>query len=279
MLDKITYVNCKNEKVVFGENGIFITDGDLLDYEWSVEKENNKITSLKKGLKTKSITVSIKGNDIEDGIEKRNRIFEVFEKDVLLRKCGKIIIGDYYLQCYIIDSQKSRYIKDSNYLVVKLKIIPEYPYWCHEETKSFLKYSQKASRAVGGNLSYPFGYPYKYPIPRNVGFLKNNHYAPCDFKMIVFGPCTDPAVRINGHLYEVITTLFEGEYMVIDSRDHTVVRYSNDGVSQSIYNSRNKDSNLFEKIPSGNCSVLWNIDSFGFDVTLFQERSEPKWSL
>lgn len=280
MLDKITYINCKNEKVVFGENGIFITGGDLLDYEWSVEKENNKITRLKKGLKTKSITVSIKGNDIEDGIEKRNRIFEVFEKDVLLKKHGKIVIGGYYLPCYIIDSQKSKYIKASNYLVIKLKIIPEYPYWCHEETKSFLKGNQgMIDEDTEEYLSYPYGYPYKYPMPRNAGYIQNDHYAACDFKMIIYGPCTNPAIRINGHLYEVITTLYTGEYMVIDNRDNTVIRHMNDGRTENLFNWRNTDSSLFEKIPSGRCSVLWNVEAFGFDITLFQERSEPKWSL
>ena len=42
----------KNERVVFGENGIYITECDLMDYDWNVEKENNKISDLKKGLKT-----------------------------------------------------------------------------------------------------------------------------------------------------------------------------------------------------------------------------------
>lgn len=279
MLDKITYLNCKNEKVVFGENGIFITECGLMDYDWNVEKENNKISDLKKGLKTKNITVSIKGNSIEDGVNKRNKIFEIFEKDVLLRKCGKIIIGDYYLQCYIIDSQKSRYIKDSNYLVIKLKIIPEYPYWCHEETKSFLRYNEMIEKSVDDYLLYPFSYPYRYSMPRNAGFIQNDHYAPCDFQMIVYGPCTDPSVRIAGHLYEVITTLYSGEYMVIDSRDNTVTKYKNDGSTENLYNSRRKDIRVFEKIPSGRLSVLWNIEAFGFDITLFQERSEPKWSL
>ena len=37
------------------------------------------------------------------------------------------------------------------------------------------------------------------------------------------------------------------------------------------------DINLFKKIPNENNVVSWNT-SFGFDVTLFQERSEPKWT-
>jgi alginate O-acetyltransferase complex protein AlgI len=34
---------------------------------------------------------------------------------------------------------------------------------------------------------------------------------------------------------------------------------------------------VFEKIPSGNNIVVWD-GNWGFDITLFEERSEPKWT-
>ena len=88
-----------------------------------------------------------------------------------------------------------------------------------------------------------------------------------------------PVIRINGHAYEVAAALYAGEYILIDSRDHTVYRYLIDGRKQNLFNQRNKESDLFQKVPAGRCAVLWNAAAFGFDLILFQERSEPAWNL
>ena len=109
--------------------------------------------------------------------------------------------------------------------------------------------------------------------------MNNDHYGECDFKMIIYGPCTNPVIRINGHAYEVAAALYAGEYILIDSRDHTVYRYLIDGRKQNLFNQRNKESDLFQKVPAGRCAVLWNAAAFGFDLILFQERSEPAWNL
>ena len=45
-----------------------------------------------------------------------------------------------------------------------------------------------------------------------------------------------------------------------------------------MYNARNKLQSVFEKIPSGASVLSWEGD-FGVDLTIFDERSEPKWSL
>ena len=45
----------------------------------------------------------------------------------------------------------------------------------------------------------------------------------------------------------------------------------------SKFSDRNRDDYIFEKIPSGSNDVSWD-GAFGFDVTLLEERSEPKWT-
>ena len=127
-------------------------------------------------------------------------------------------------------------------------------------------------------LYYPFAYPYMYSAPTNISYILNEHYSECGFKMVIYGPCVDPAIRINGHLYEVIATLSEGEYILVDTRDKSVKKYASDGTVEDLFNSRNKESEIFEWIPAGSLAVSWNL-SFGFDITLFQERSEPRWIL
>lgn len=280
MLNHIKYVNHLNETIEFGKNILIVTDSDLLDFSWNVEKSNDIISGFTRKIASKSVTVVIKNRNEAEAVRAKNQFFEIFEKDVLAKKSGKFVIGDYYLKCYVIGSVKNDYVARSNYITIKLKISTDYPYWCHELKKSFIKGNiVNETGAKTGKLSYPYRYPYRYSMPQDVGFILNDHYASCDFKMIIYGPCTNPSILINGHLYEVTTTLYTGEYLVVDSRNNTVIRYLNDGRTENLFNWRNKDHSLFEKIPSGHCSVLWNTDSFGFDIVLFQERSEPKWNL
>mgnify|MGYP007003682516 CR=1 FL=1 len=34
---------------------------------------------------------------------------------------------------------------------------------------------------------------------------------------------------------------------------------------------------IFERVPAGTCEVSWD-NSFGFDLTLYEEEGEPAWS-
>ncbi len=101
MLEQIIYKNHLNETVVFGSDGLYAFSNDLRDYTWGFEEKNNKISSFKRGVVGKSLPIIIVCNTEDEGISVRNRIFETMEKDVLAKKHGTIIIGDYYLKCYI----------------------------------------------------------------------------------------------------------------------------------------------------------------------------------
>ena len=44
--------------------------------------------------------------------------------------------------------------------------------------------------------------------------------------------------------------------------------------SGNLFNFRNKTDSIFAKIPGGNLTIAWDA-SFGVDITVFQEKSEP----
>lgn len=276
---EVYYINHKNQKIDLGRPPYQMQVGNVFNFSHKYEGSNFKLKRIYKEITTISTTITISSSDDNDFFDALNTFFEVTESDTVSEVQGRLYIGEYYLSCNVISSDKSFWKEMFDGVEISVKLLVPYPYWCHEETKSFLRYNEMIEKSADDFLSYPFSYPYRYSMPRNSGFIQNDHYAPCDFQIIVYGPCTDPSVRIAGHLYEVITTLYSGEYMVIDSRDNTVTKYKNDGSTENLYNSRRKDIRVFEKIPSGRLSVLWNIEAFGFDITLFQERSEPKWSL
>ena len=264
-----------------------IRESEFLKHEWSYtgtensgKKNGGTIKNIRKKIEKSNLIVDVFAMSKKEYTAALERFLEVTEKDVMDEKPGKLYVDEYYYPCFVYASEKKGWERMTTYLQNELKIVSPYPFWCHEVEKSFLKSNVGTGHLEKtGNLSYPYRYPYRYPMSQDAAFVINDHYAACDFKMIIYGPCTNPSILINGHLYEVTTTLYTGEYILIDSRDNTVVRYLNDGRTENLYNWRNKASSLFEKIPSGQCSVLWNTDAFGFDIILFQERSEPKWNL
>lgn len=147
------------------------------------------------------------------------------------------------------------------------EVTPDYPY---EYTYGFVtKYKPAAKKVL-------YDYKYDYFWNHTIGKLDNDHFAGSDFKIIVYGPCTHPEIRIGENIYRVSATLSDGEYMVIDSRNRTVVKYAINGIVENKFNSRDKENNVFKKIPPGKNSVKWNAQ-YPFDVILFQERSMPKW--
>lgn len=275
---EVYYVNHKNQKIDLGCPPYQMQIGDIFNYTNKYEGNNNKITRIYKDISTISTAVTIEETNEITFAEAVNNFFDVTEADVAAGVRGKLYVGEYYLLCNIYSSDKAFWKETNKGMENAVKLLVPYPYWCREVKKAFLLNNADTSND-SEYLNYPFSYPYRYSVSRNLKVIENDHYAPCDFILCIYGPCTNPAIRINGHLYEVLSILYNGEYMLIDSRENTVFRYMSDGTKVNLFNWRNKESNLFQKIPEGRCSVIWQSEAFGFDLLLLQERGEPKWSL
>ena len=86
----------------------------------------------------------------------------------------------------------------------------------------------------------------------------------------------NPRVVINGHPYVLYTTIPAGAYVIIDSNQRTIMMYGSNGQKTNIFDFRNKSDSVFEKIPAGNLMITWDA-SFGVDLTIFREKSEPEF--
>ena len=94
----------------------------------------------------------------------------------------------------------------------------------------------------------------------------------------VYGPCTNPRITIGGNIYEVKTKLDTGEYLLIDSRAGTIYRVRVNGIKVNEFDSRNtEEGSVFKKIQPGYNLISWD-GTFGFDLLLYVERSEPEWT-
>ena len=272
MLERLQYKNHLGEVIDFGRSGIFISRNDLHDYSWTVSQKNGKISAFKRDIAKRTLPVVIFCPTVAEGVTARNRLMEVAEKDVLAKKPGRLIIGDYYYQCYITGSKKSSYLKSRRRMETKLTITSDLPYWVREDLHSFRK-----NGATDQGLDYPYDYLFDFTSNFRSDALVNTGFTASNFRMNIYGPCSNPAVHISGHTYVVNGEVGEGEYITIDSVAKTVTRTAVDGTITNLFNLRGRESYIFEKIQSGKCTVAWDGD-FGIDIILLEERSEPKWT-
>lgn len=276
MLEQLKYKNHVNEVFEFGKDGIFVDMNELHDYEWTVTKKGNRIASLDYAISKRKLPVVIICDTEAKGIAARNKLMEVVEKDVLAMKHGRIIIGDYYFRCFVTKSQKKNYLNTKRWMEITLTLTTDFPYWVKESTMQFGT-RLPSDPSVGKNLDFAHDLPYDFYSGFNVRDLNNTGFVRTNFKIIIYGAASNPAVFIGGHEYGVNCDIGENEYLTIDSLSKQVYLTGNTGEITNKFNDRNKDSYIFEKIPPGSNPVSWTGD-FGFDIILMEERSEPKWT-
>lgn len=273
MLENFRYVNHMNEILDFGKGKIFVNSNDLRDFTWTITSKNDRISGFKKGIVSKTIPIILKCNSEEEGVLLRNQLFEVLEKDVLAVQYGKIIIGDYFLKCFATESKKTEYLINKSYMKISIKISTDFPYWI-KETKTTFNYG---TGTEGKNLDFDRDFPYDYTSNLIGKTLNNTNFVPTNFRMVIYGICENPVVTVAGHAYKVTSSVAANEYITIDSVQKTVILTHVDGTQENIFNKRDRDSYIFEKMPPGAQNVAAN-GSFKFDITLLEERSEPKWT-
>lgn len=266
---KIYYKNHLGEVVNLKKKPYHILTGDILDYKWDVVSDGNKITGFNKGIHEKNVKFEIFTTK-EEYHQALDYVTEIFEKDILAGIPGQLYINEQYLKCYITESTKTEWESDI-LAVTELTIMTDYPYWIMEKEMHF----EPTEITSEGNKKYPLRYPYRYSNGLSDMKLLNNHYTDSDFRMIIFGKTANPAVFVGGHLYQVNITLEEEEYLTIDSSKSTVTVTKRDGTPVNAFNYRLKEQDIFKKLPQGLSYVKWS-GSFGFDIILLQERSQPK---
>lgn len=276
MLEQLKYKNHVNEVFEFGKDGIFVNTNDMHDYEWNVTKKNNKIASLDYAVTKRKLPIIIICDTEEKGFAARNKLLEITEKDVLAMQHGRIIIGDYYFKCYVTKSEKKNYLTSRRYMELTLTLTTDFPYWIKESSLTFGAAKEEEITNTSGFLDYLFEYPFDYSNRTINRTLDNTGFVASNFRMIIYGVCSNPTINIANHTYKVNCTVGEGEYLTIDSSSKKIILTANDGTQTNVFKNRDKDSYIFEKIPVGSNAVTWDGD-FGFDIILLEERSEPKW--
>ena len=245
-------------------------------YDGTEQRYGINISSFKKDPAEYEAAIIFRGTE-DQRRESLDNFLETAEFDIINKTPGNLIIGDYYITAYVISSNTTPY-EGSGWTQKNVIFLCPYPFWIHEEKRSFPVISDNSES--DSFLDYEHDYNYDYTMPYGGDVIwQVDHYAPCEYEMIIYGPCVDPRVTINGHIYQVYATLDENDYLKINSRENSVVQYLANGTQRDLYDYRVKiTGSLFDPITPGNVRVVWSGE-FGFDLTLFCERSEPRWKI
>lgn len=269
----ITYVASSGNTYNLISNGIKHRDANYYNWTWEVEG-----TKLQYGYRVADFSRDVAVYDTElifYGSERRRRaliqnLHDDFENDVRTKRAGRIIWGDYYLECFITESSTEP-TDVGTWTSNKISIYAPYPFWVQDFHVSLPSSSESSS----GFLEYPFDYMYDYTSPAmGTRHIQTNFPFESDFEMTIFGQAVNPRVVINGYAYALNTTIPEGAYVIINSRQKTIMMYQN-GVRTNMFNFRNKTDSVFQKITGGDLTISWDSE-YGVDLTIYHERSEPR---
>lgn len=252
------------------------TSGVFHDYEWDPEtvsqKMGDKVTGFTKKAKTYSLTLTVRGK-LEERKSLIDELTNEFEHDIINITPGRIFFGGWYIDCYIKNKTTGISGTWNNWTELSVGAYCPYPFWIRE-TPYYFKAAEITST---NNKRYAGRYAYRYANGLNNTYIINDHYAESNFRMVIYGPCVKPSVYIGGYEYHVDITLEAGEYLEIDSAAETVTKYMVSGIRVNAFNNRSFQNNIFRPIQPGQQDISWD-GSFDFDLILFEERSEPRWS-
>lgn len=256
-----------------------VTSGNFHKSTWKAKatqmEKGDKLYGFTKESMAYSLTFTMRGT-LDQRKKDLDEIEAAFEYDIANVSPGRFWCGDYYAEGYILETEIEKSGTWNTWTNINATLYCPYPFWVKEQEKSFYPEERNHGEAYEF-LEYPYDYLYDYS--RQKSGSQNwiiDHFKKSNFKMIIYGPCTDPRITINGHVYQIYDTLESTDYVVIESRDKKITKHLANRTTQNILFKRRKDVSIFEPLPYGNLLVNWNGE-FGFDITAYLERSVPEW--
>lgn len=203
---------------------------------------------------------------------------EVFDADVSLRSPGRIIVnGGWSQRAYMAGSEPSLVIPTLQKIAIKTLLLDGV--WRKPTITQYVP-----SVVSGGpGLDLPTDLPFDLSPMSLAAVAENPSRLPASVKILIYGPATNPYVMLAGNRVQVDVTVPDGGYLEIDGITKTIIMTDANGDKTDCFDAGHRSTGegsgeyVFEKLPPGSNEVSWQ-NSFGFDLTVYEERSIPPWS-
>ena len=212
-----------------------------------------------------------------------NAFHAAIEHDMIYKAPGVLTWGNSYIPCFIRSSATYPSDKSDSETFNDIEIYCPSPAWITEQTVVIDPIVQQQSlRETDITYDQSYRYPYSYMVaPNTAKTIYIDHFAPCDFKAVLYGPVSGVDIAIGSRLLKVDRAVPAGGHMVIDTRDSVDVdRHCylvTAGGVQNCFNYRDPESSLLGRIDPGFNRVVYDRTT-RLELTVFRERSEPEWN-
>lgn len=260
------YISAQEPETLAGSSWKYTTIAGVNDI--------NKISRFYKETQENKLKLQILADDADSFSAIMDKMHRIFDRDVRRLTPGKLWWGDWYKECFVVETDHSDYDELLDYVETQVTFVSTYSYWIKSTTFSFI-----ATTQVSGQLDYDASLDYDdfdYDRPGTAETVENKSVNECNFRITFFGPCSTPSITIAGHVYMISCTLAAREWAIIDSKSKKVMMYSANGTETNIFHLRGRDDYVFQKIPEGMLPIT-RLPELGVDITLYDERGEPEW--
>ncbi len=275
MLEKFIFENHLGQRFEGLPNGVYLNYNDLRDYSWSYDVNNNRISRFFMETRSRKLPLVVYCKSDAEAVAVKNRLHELAESDIEAKIPGKVFVGDFYTSGYITASAKSEYLINKRLCYIELTLTSDDPMWYREQTHVFVK-DKENTIGIGGT-DYLYDYPYDYAVSMKGWKIVCNSVGSSAFKLLIYGEAVNPSIDIGGHIYTINGEVRKGETLLIDGVNKKITLTTATGKQINWFDKRGRQNYIFEPIPSGQNSVGW-LGNFGFDLTVIEKRSEPRWT-
>lgn len=276
------YITHEGKSVEFNVKGSNFTLNPFPLRSFTVEPQilNNQISGFLSGnTTTYPIELGVTGNSVKETAENYDYLLSLFEDDIEAVSPGTLVVNGYSLNCYI--NSTSPLVSMRKAKTFTATVTAENPLW-YKELSTFvftpdMSFIQNTPSAPSVDpIDYPHDYPFDYGTNQMTKTITNQSMRAAHFRLIIEGYVSNPIITINGHIYSVNVNVPENGLLIIESRAETITLVDENGDKTNVFDKRNRESNIFEKIPSGKSEVLYK-DINKFFLTPIEERRFPPW--
>lgn len=243
--------------------------------EWGYSIGYRSIAAATRAARECSMSVTFLDLSVADELRR------LADRDVAMATPGTLAVDGWSQRAYITAADPSSISRA--HMAAELTVVLLDGVWRKGHTVAFEQLT--ATSGDGEFLDLPYDLPYDLGVPSTRRYVDVGEWGAAPLRFVVYGPCVNPAVRIDGNWYRVDVTVPDGGYLVVDplATPRSVTLVAADGSTTDAFakarrgNGSGSGEYIFQPASPGVHEVEWDR-SFGFDLTWYEEEGEPPWS-
>lgn len=243
--------------------------------EWEYSVGYRAIAAAARAARKCSLSVTFLDLSVADELRR------LADRDVAMATPGTLAVDGWSQRAYITAAEPTSISRA--HMAADLTVVLLDGVWRKGHTVAFEQLT--ATSGDGEFLDLPYDLPYDLGVPSTRRYVDVGEWGAAPLRFVVYGPCVNPAVRIDGNWYRVDVTVPDGGYLVVDplATPRSVTLVAADGSTTDVFAKARRGNGLgsgeyvFQPASPGVHEVEWDR-SFGFDLTWYEEEGEPPWS-